>query len=490
MQRVISSRSFINMFYVFICCLMFTTSNDVLLAENMSNGAVNLADVVERVAPAVVSISTTKTVKQDSIFGMDLRGEFEFFFGPHSSQSKQRKVVTRASGVVISKDGIIVTNYHVIKEADEINITFFDDRVAIAKLVEYDAKTDLAVVKVDVAYDLQPIKLGDSNKIRVGDTVLAVGAPFGLDNTVTHGIVSGRSRYISGSPVDLIQTDASINVGNSGGPLINMNGEVIGINSAILSPNGANVGIGLSIPSNIAQTIVATLRQGKKVVYGWLGVYVQAIPDSLSESLNAVKKRGVLVADVIAGSPAEKSGIKDGDIIVSFNDMEISNVHMLPGIVSFIPVGTKVKLILLRGNKEIVHELKIEKRPEDLPSATSVDFHGKDTDSIVFSGVKFIFHEGVIFVDSVGSDCPSCNGSQYLSQGDKIVGYFSKETGSASFFKINSLKDFKSAINNAKVFHEKRCITVRVIKNNSDSKSRNIILKQYFDICEPVAKKG
>jgi serine protease Do len=329
-----------------------------------------LADLVEELIPAVVNISSEQIIKQESNnrtripftprnnFFDDFREFFEHFdqFFMDRGPSINREVVLLGSGFIIDKSGTIVTNYHVIKNAQDITVTMNDNTYFKAEVLGYDAKTDLAVLQIKADKDLSFVAFGDSDKARVGDTVMAIGNPFGLGGSVSTGIISARSRDISiGTMNEFIQTDAAINRGNSGGPLFDLNGKVIGINTAIYSPSesGGNVGIGFAIPSNLAVSIIDTLKSGKKIKHGWLGVQVQPITREFAESLGLKETRGALVADIVKDSPAEKGGIKVGDILLEFDGKKVERMTQLPQMVSRTEPEKKVQIKLLRSGKEV-----------------------------------------------------------------------------------------------------------------------------------------
>ncbi|MDR2609422.1 MAG: DegQ family serine endoprotease [Rickettsiales bacterium] len=329
-----------------------------------------LADLVEELIPAVVNISSEQIIKQESNnrtripftprnnFFDDFREFFEHFdqFFMDRGPSINREVVLLGSGFIIDKSGTIVTNYHVIKNAQDITVTMNDNTYFKAEVLGYDAKTDLAVLQIKADKDLSFVAFGDSDKARVGDTVMAIGNPFGLGGSVSTGIISARSRDISiGTMNEFIQTDAAINRGNSGGPLFDLNGKVIGINTAIYSPSesGGNVGIGFAIPSNLAVSIIDTLKSGKKIKHGWLGVQVQPITREFAESLGLKDTKGALVADVVKNSPAEKGGIKAGDILLEFDGKKVERMTQLPQMVSRTEPEKKVQVKLLRSGREV-----------------------------------------------------------------------------------------------------------------------------------------
>jgi len=282
---------------------------------------------------------------------------FERFF--RDQIPKDFRQQSLGTGVVIDKEGFILTNNHVVEMADEIKVKLADEKEFLAKIIGRDQKTDLALIKIDPDKPLSPLPLGDSDSLEVGEWVVAIGNPFGLGNTVTAGIVSAKYRQIGQSSYDnYIQTDASINPGNSGGPLLNLAGEVVGINTAIFSQSGGNIGIGFAIPINMAKDLLPQLKKGK-VVRGWLGVMIQKITPELKQKLDLKDEKGALVADVTPGGPAEKAGIQRGDVIVTFNGKEIKEMSELPYVVASTPVGKSVAVEVLRKGQKKSFEIKI-----------------------------------------------------------------------------------------------------------------------------------
>ena len=315
--------------------------------------------IAEEVSPAVVNVFTTQVVKAHpfplppDLFGDDF---FKFFFGGIPPREYKRKSL--GSGFIISKDGFIVTNYHVVKGATEVRVVLKDGSEYKAKIYGTDPKTDIALLKIDPkGRDLPTVKLGDSDKLKVGEWVLAIGNPFGLSYTVTAGIVSAKGRVIGEGPYDdFIQTDASINPGNSGGPLVNTDGEVVGINTAIIK-NAQ--GIGFAIPINLAKHIIEQLKEHGRVIRGWLGVYIQDVRPSLAEAMKLPVKHGAIVTKVVPHSPAARGGLRQGDVIVEYNGKKIENSHQLSILVSNTPPGTKVKIKVIRDGEEKVLKVKI-----------------------------------------------------------------------------------------------------------------------------------
>ncbi len=323
----------------------------------------SFADLADKLLPAVVNISTTQVI--ESRGGQDMPqfppgSPFEDFFkdfldknAPKGDQPKRRKATSLGSGFIIdyraNGDTFVVTNNHVIQDADEVYVVLHDDTRMKAEIVGRDGRTDLAVLKVHADHKLPAVPFGDSAASRVGDWVVAIGNPFGLGGTVTAGIISARGRDINAGPYDnFIQTDASINRGNSGGPMFNMKGEVIGINTAIYSPSGGSVGIGFAIPSSTAEPVIKQLIKHGQVQRGWLGVHIQVVTDSIAETLGLKKAEGALVSSVIADGPAAKAGIKPRDVILEFDGQRVTEMRQLPRIVAATEVDRAVSVKVWR----------------------------------------------------------------------------------------------------------------------------------------------
>ncbi len=332
------------------------------------------ADLVEFVSPAVVSITAVKVIKSQSL---DIPLEAidpmlrEFFKNILPEESKEQRFVSIGSGFVIRSDGFIVTNSHVVKDAEKVQVAFYNGKKMEATLHAIDEVTDIALLKVDTI-DIKTLKFGDSTRVRVGDWVIAIGNPFGLGGTVSSGIISAIARDIQIGPYnDFLQTDASINKGNSGGPMINTKGEVIGINTAIFSSQGGgSIGIGFAVPSNVVQNIVSQLITNKKVTRGWLGVQIQSLDDSIAKTLGVENSNGALVSKVMPKSPAEKAGIKTGDTIVSVDGVELKNSKFLPKTIGSIKPGSKITLGLIRNKAKKDVVVTIEEIPAGIQNVS------------------------------------------------------------------------------------------------------------------------
>jgi len=373
----------------------------------------SFSPLVKKVMPAVVNISVTEKAggddgdmaqndEQDQNADPDQGGpqqgfpqspfdEFlrRFFeqqgqpFGrqgrPFNMPQQHAQRIALGSGFIIDPTGYVVTNNHVVANAEKVTVVFQDNSKHPAKVIGRDSKTDLALLKIDTKQPLPYVSWGDSNAAQVGDWVLAVGNPFGLGGTVSTGIISARGRDIHAGPYDdFLQIDASINRGNSGGPTFNLNGQVIGINTAIYSPNGGSVGIGFAIPSSLAKPVIEQIKEHGKVERGWLGVQIQEVTPEIAQSLGLPKPEGALVADVTKDSPAAKAGLKQGDVILGFDGHDIGKVRDLPLVVAETPVGEKAKVEVLRGGEKKTIDVAIGPMPENPQQVASNDQGGND----------------------------------------------------------------------------------------------------------------
>jgi serine protease Do len=339
--------------------------------ELLDTLSTSIAEVADAVKPSVVNISTTSTVSvQQNPFG-DMFDDpfFRRFFGDqfeHPGGRQKFKSSALGSGVIVSSNGYILTNNHVIKDADEIKVLLPDKRELKGKVVGSDPKTDLAVVKVD-AHDLPVLSFGDSDKMKTGDVVFAVGNPFGLNQTFTMGIVSavGRSNVGIADYEDFIQTDAAINPGNSGGALVNGEGKLIGINTAIFSTSGGYMGIGFAIPSNMAKSVMDSIIKHGKVIRGWFGVTIQGLTKDLADQFGIKGEEGALVSDVAKGSPADKGGIKRSDVIIALNGKKVSDATALRNMVADIAPGTSIKVTVIRDKEEKTLTVNVGEMPAE-----------------------------------------------------------------------------------------------------------------------------
>jgi serine protease Do len=370
-------------FCLFFLIVTFPLS---VMARDMNTAPNSFADLAERLLPSVVNVSSTQSFEEEEEDipglpdmpqfppGSPFEDFFEDFMNKRGGQGGHGGPVmppaSLGSGFIIdAENGYIVTNNHVIRDADEVRVTLHDDSTIPAEIIGRDEKIDIAVLKVDTKKKLTAVPFGDSARMRVGDWVLAIGNPFGLGGTVTSGIISARQRDINSGPYDdYIQTDASINRGNSGGPMFDLDGNVIGINTAIYSPSGGSVGIGFAIPANLAKPVINQLIEYGRTRRGWLGVRIQTVTDEIAESLGLNKARGALVASVTEGGPAEKAKFQSGDVILEFDGKEVEDMRSLPRIVAETPINKKVTVKFWRDGKERQTRVEIgelEKAEED-----------------------------------------------------------------------------------------------------------------------------
>jgi serine protease Do len=437
-----------------------------VVSPALARGPEGIADVAEKVIDAVVNISTSQTVEAKG----DGRGTmpqlppgspFEEFFddffknrrgpgsknGERNSENPPRKTNSLGSGFIIDTSGIVVTNNHVIADADEINVIMNDGTKVKAELVGVDKKTDLAVLKFKPPKPLVAVKFGDSDKLRLGDWVVAIGNPFSLGGTVTAGIVSAKNRDISSGPYDsYIQTDAAINRGNSGGPLFNLDGEVIGVNTLIISPSGGSIGIGFAVPSKTVAGVVDQLRQFGELRRGWLGVRIQTVTDEIAESLNIKPARGALVAGVEDKGPAKPAGIEPGDVVVRFDGKNIKDPKDLSRVVADTAVGKEVDVVIIRKGQEETRRVTLGRlqdpdkvqaavKTDEQPAEKPVTQKALGLDLATLSKdlrTRYKIKDSIKGVIVTGVDASSDAAEKRLSAGDVIVEVAQEAVSSAA----------------------------------------------------------
>lgn len=412
-----------------------------------ARGPESIADVSERVIDAVVNIKATQKIAQRAVPmpnlppGSPFEDLFNDFFnrrgGPGQNgappSGPQQRSSSLGSGFVIDPSGTVVTNNHVIKDANEIVVVFNDGRELKADVVGSDAKTDLAVLKVKSDTPLKAVKFGDSDKLRIGEWVIAIGNPFGFGGSVSAGIVSAKQRNIRSGPYDsFIQTDAAINKGNSGGPLFNLDGDVVGINTAIISPSGGSIGIGFSVPASIAVPVIDQLKQYGETRRGWLGVAIQDVDDDTAEALKIGKARGAMVINVDENGPAKSAGFEREDVIVRFDGRDIRRSNDLPRIVAQTPIGKEVEVQVMRGGKEITRKVTLGRLNEEpqKASATTTAPNANNSPKVLGLEVaplnddtrrRFNVKDGIEGVVILNVDPNSVAADRRVSAGDVIV---------------------------------------------------------------------
>ena len=424
-----------------------------LFAPAAARGPDNIADVAEQVIDAVVNISTSQTVESrgapnaPNMPNIQPGSPFEEFFqeffrerrgqGDQNRERTPRRTNSLGSGFVIDPEGIVVTNNHVIADADEITVVFNAGSKLKAELIGRDTKVDIALLRVKPPKPLKAVKFGDSEKLRLGEWVIAIGNPFMLGGSVTAGIVSARNRDINSGPYDnYIQTDAAINRGNSGGPLFNLDSEVIGVNTAIISPSGGSIGIGFAVPSKTVIAVIDQLRQFGETRRGWLGVRIQQVTDEIADSLNIKPARGALIAGIDDKGPAKPAGIEPGDVVIKFDGHDIKEMRDLPRIVADTPVGKDVEVVVVRKGKEEKKTVKLG-RLEDGERARQASVQKdsvpedkstvKKTLGLELSNLsddlrrRYKIKDGVKGVLVTGVDAGSAAADKRLSAGDVIV---------------------------------------------------------------------
>ncbi len=433
---------------ILLCTLgVFLSAQRAHASVTISNAPSSFADLVSKVKHSVVNISTTQIIKESPLqpflgpnnpFGDQF---FKYFFGGNMPQMEFK---TRAlgSGFIISKDGYILTNNHVVARATQITVKLDTGKAYKAKIVGRDPRTDIALIKVKPDGDFPPpVQLGDSDAIRVGDWVMAVGNPFGLGQTVTVGVISAKSRIIGAGPYDnFLQTDAAINPGNSGGPLFDMNGKVIGINTAII-PQAQN--IGFAIPINMAKKLLPQLKAGK-VVRGWLGVMIQDMTPDLAKSFGLSTTTGVLISDVVPGSPAEKAGLKRGDVVIAYDHKSVKTAHDLSRMVAETSPNTKVEITVIRNGAKKLFTVTIGQRKQKAVRASMLTpsewgFRVQALTPEMASRYGIAKHQNGVIISSVRTDSPAASAG--LRPGDIIKEVNRKE--------VKNLGQFRAAMKKA-----------------------------------------
>ena len=459
-------------FSIFLILFLFTFN------ANSRELPGSFADLAERLMPSVVNISTTQVITTQT-------NPFPFEFPPGSpfgemfrdfGEPQQRRTSALGSGFIISADGIVITNNHVIQGAEDIFVSVNGEKEFEAEIVGADPLSDIAVLKIKSKIKFSPVKFGDSDKARVGDWVIAIGNPFGLGGTVTSGIISARNRSIGLSRYeDYIQTDASINSGNSGGPLFDMNGDVIGINTAILGQSGS-IGIGFSIPSNSAKKVINQLIEFGETKRGWLGVRIQTVTKEIAEVENLDEPRGALVVSVADGSPSDKGGIKSGDIILEFDEKRISEMSELPKIVAETEVGSTVSVKVWRNKREVIKKItlgrletsedfKPQLKKEEKPKQSRIDGLKIDVRPLTKKEIverKLPKSTSGVIITKIDNDSPV----NYLKIGNIIV--------EAKKRNINTPGDLNIVVNSTLRSSEK---TILIVIYNNQNQKRYIGVK-------------
>lgn len=407
-----------------------------------------MAEIAGAVKPAIVNISTTRTVKiQERTLPFFDDPFFRRFFGDPSRMPKERKTASLGSGVIVDSKGYILTANHVIQGAEEIKVTLSDKREFKGTIVGSDAMTDIGVIKID-ADKLPTIKWGDSDKLRVGETVLAIGSPYGLSQTVTSGIVSavGRANVGIADYEDFIQTDAAINPGNSGGAMVNVRGELIGINTAIFSTTGGYQGIGFAIPTSMAKAVMESLITKGKVVRGWFGVTIQPLTPELAKQFNLKEERGALVGDVIEGSPAEKAGLQRGDVIVEYEGKKIDEPYQLRNMVANTAPGQEVELKIVREDKTETKKVTIGDLPAEMQKLSKGEYNNllrgvtvQDLTPEIYSRLNLPKRLKGVVVSDISGDSPA---AMVLMEGDVIQ--------EINKLRITSVREYENVVSKIK----------------------------------------
>ena len=466
-------------------------------APALARGPDGIADVAEKVIDAVVNISTSQTVeakggpgeRRDAVPQLPPGSPFEEFFddffknhrgGQRGGDLQPHRTTSLGSGFIIDTSGIVVTNNHVIADADEINVILNDGTKIKANIVGIDKRTDLAVLKFKPPHPLTAVKFGDSDKLRLGEWVIAIGNPFSLGGTVTAGIVSARNRDIAnGTYENYIQTDAAINRGNSGGPLFNLDGEVIGVNTLIISPTGGSIGIGFAVPSKTVAGVVDQLRQFGELRRGWLGVRIQQVTDEIAESLNIKPSRGALIAGVDDKGPAKPAGIEPGDVVVTFDGHDIKDPKDLSRIVADTPVGKQVDVVVIRKGQEQTKQVTLGRledndKPQPVAAKSAPDSEKTVTQKALGLDLanlskdlrnRYKIKDSIKGVIVTGVDNSSDAAGKRISAGDVIVEVAQQAVASAA--------DIKKRIEQMKKDGKK---SVVLLVSNADGDLRTVEL--------------
>jgi len=406
-EKIKKNLGFIILFFIIGCLsgiaifyLLTKPKQSIPIYRDIGEPVKSFAEIVKAVSPSVVNISTTRTLTSPPT----LEDLFDFLPPLDNSQGKKWKELSKGSGVVVSSDGYILTNFHVIEQAEDIRVTLYDRRTFKADIVGFDPKTDLAVIKIN-AKDLPMAPWGDSDKLQVGDFVLAIGNPYGLTHTVTMGIISATGRADVGIAdyEDFIQTDAAINPGNSGGPLVNIKGEIIGINTAIFSRTGGYQGIGFAVPSNMAATIKESLIKEGKVIRGWIGIMVQDLSAELAERFNVKENYGVIITDVTKQGPAYKAGLKRGDIILEYSGKQITESAILRNLVAQSKIGSIANIKFLRDAQYYSVNITVGQLPSEPYQEQKISRQTSNKQENPFKGISVIDLD-VSLAKQIGAD--------------------------------------------------------------------------------------
>ncbi len=434
---------------------------------SFEKGLPSFSSLVSTVKPTIVNISTTTVVKGPSLqdhfgapqspfkdfFGNDF---FDKFFGDQPRREFKQKSL--GSGFIIDRSGYIITNNHVIEKAQSIKVKLSDGKEFDAEVIGRDAKTDIALIKINAKHDLPVVTLGDSDKLEVGDWVVAIGNPFGLETTVTAGIVSAKGRVIGAGPYDdFIQTDASINPGNSGGPLFNLNGDVVGINTAIVS---GGQGIGFAIPINMAKELLPQLKTKGKVARGWLGVVIQKVTPEIAKNFGLSESEGALVSDVVEQGPSDKAGIKRGDVIVFFDGKKIKEMDQLPRYVGYTEIGKKVKVGLIRDGKKVEVDVIIGELKDETAQASGKPEIEKDF-GLVVQDITPDIAKHLSLKDKRGVIVTDVQPGSPAADADMRSGDIIKEIGRKP---VRNVGDFREAMKRASI---KEGIVILVKRDNT-----------------------